>query len=71
MVTLRVYDALGREIHTLLDEQRGAGYYEVQWQGTTAGGSRVASGVYFYRLTATPVDGGTMRVDLKKMVLVK
>lgn len=46
-VTLKVYDVLGREIATLADENKTAGAYQ-----TTFNGSRLSSGVYFYRIQA-------------------
>jgi hypothetical protein len=70
-VTLRLYDALGREVATLLNEQRPAGYVQVLWNGANNNGMRVASGVYFYRMEAQPVDGGQRFVELKKMVMLK
>jgi hypothetical protein len=59
-VTLKIYDALGREIATLVNEQLKAGTYQVDWNG-----SSYASGVYYYRLTAGDF------VETKKMLLVK
>lgn len=59
-VTIKVYDILGREVATLVDGVESAGYHEVTFDG-----SRLASGVYFYRLT-TP--GYT---EVMKMLLVK
>lgn len=59
-VTLKVYDILGREVATLVDEKQNAGSYSVKFDG-----SRLASGVYFYRLSA----GGF--ADVKKLVLLK
>lgn len=44
-VTLKVYDILGREVATLVNEKETAGSYSVTFDG-----SRLASGVYFYRL---------------------
>ncbi len=44
-VTLKVYDILGNEVTTLVNEQKSPGNYEVQWNA-----SGFASGVYFYRL---------------------
>ncbi len=70
-VTLRLYDALGREVATVLNEQRPAGYVQVVWNGTNNSGARVASGVYFYRIEARPVAGGQTFVELKKMLLIK
>ena len=45
-VSLKVYDVLGREVKTLVDEVKEAGYYAV-----TLDASQLASGVYYYRLT--------------------
>ncbi len=60
MVTLKVYDILGSEVATLVNEQKAAGRYEVNFDAT-----RLASGVYIYKLTS-----GTY-VNSKKMLLVK
>jgi len=59
-VTLKVYDALGSEVETLVDEKLEPGYYKHEWNG-----SRFASGVYFYRIIA-----GTF-VETKKLVILK
>ncbi len=59
-VTLKVYDVLGSEILTLVNEEIPAGSYEVEFDGTG-----LPSGIYFYRLQA-----GNF-VETKKMVLMK
>lgn len=59
-VRLVVYDILGREVATLVDEKKQAGRYEVRFDGT-----KLNSGIYFYRMTA----GNT--VLTRKMVLAK
>ncbi|HEY9166068.1 MAG TPA: T9SS type A sorting domain-containing protein [Candidatus Kryptonia bacterium] len=59
-VTLKVYDVLGREVATLVDGLQNQGKHEVTFEG-----SRFASGVYFYRLSAE----GQVRVS--KMLLLK
>jgi hypothetical protein len=59
-VILRVYDVLGREVTTLVNEVKQPGRYEVTWDG-----SGIASGVYFYRLQA----GGF--VTTKKLNLIR
>lgn len=51
-VTLAIYDLLGRRIRTLVDGIRTAGTHQVRWDGRDDIGRIVASGVYFYRLTA-------------------
>ena len=57
---LKVYDVLGNEVATLVDEYRSAGSYEVEFDA-----SELSSGVYFYRLQAGKY------VQSKKMILIK
>ncbi len=59
-VSVKVYDALGREVATLVNSNQLPGFHSVTFDG-----SRSASGVYFYRLTAPGVN------QVKKMLLVK
>ncbi len=59
-VTMKIYDILGREVTTLVNERQMPGIYEVPWTA-----HNIASGVYFYRLTA-----GEMRLQ-RRMVIVK
>lgn len=49
-VTLKIFNALGQKIRTLVDEGREAGYYTVIWDGRDVYGNEIASGLYFYRL---------------------
>lgn len=51
-VTLSIYDVSGRRVTTLVDGTLAAGAHSEVWDGRDAHGARVASGVYFYRLTA-------------------
>ena len=59
-VTLKVYDILGSEVATLINEKQEPGYYEVQFNA-----ANFASGMYIYRLQAGEY------VSTKKMTLVK
>jgi hypothetical protein len=59
-VLLMVYDVLGNEIATLVNEEKAPGEYEVEFDG-----SKFSSGVYFYRLRA-----GSF-IESRKMVLTK
>ena len=54
-VTLRIYNTLGEEIATPVNDFQKAGNHSVVWDGKTNAGETVASGVYFYRLTAGDV----------------
>lgn len=51
-VTLRIFNALGQEICTLVDRPYEAGYHSVVWNGKDNRDNPVASGVYFYQLQA-------------------
>ncbi|MCX6163986.1 MAG: T9SS type A sorting domain-containing protein [Ignavibacteriae bacterium] len=62
-VKLVIYDILGREIKTLVNELKQAGRYTIEFNG-----NNFASGVYFYRIQ---VEGGKTYTAVKKMVLVK
>ncbi len=49
-VSLKIFDVTGRWVRTLVDGNLEARFHEVVWDGTDAGGHRVAPGVYLYRL---------------------
>jgi hypothetical protein len=51
-VTLRVYDISGRIVRTVVERRMSAGIYSEEWDGRSDTGDEVASGIYFYRLTA-------------------
>jgi hypothetical protein len=70
-VTLRVYDVLGREVTTLLNEPRAAGQFTVTWDGRDGVGKAVASGIYFYRLSAATASGRVLFTQTRKMALLK
>ncbi len=60
LVTFKIYDILGKEIATLVNEKQSPGTYEVSWDG-----SAYPSGVYFYKLIAGNFS------ETKKMLLIK
>jgi subtilisin family serine protease len=64
-VRLAIYDVSGREIRELVDGTEPPGRRMVEWDGRNASGETVASGVYFYRLTAEDY------VRTMKMVFLK
>ena len=59
-VNLRVFDVLGKEVTTLVSEQKPAGNYVVQWNAVN-----MPSGIYFYKLQVGEYN------DVKKLVLLK
>jgi hypothetical protein len=76
-VTLKVYDILGNEIATLVNEEFSPGEYEVEFN-TSSGSSfrlvrNLTSGVYFYqlRIQGPEINSGQAMIQTKKMVLMK
>jgi hypothetical protein len=67
-VALRVYDILGREVQTLVDEAKPAGFHEATMNATT-----VASGVYFCRLEVSSLTSSLIfaYVDIKSRLRVE
>jgi flagellar hook assembly protein FlgD len=51
-VHIAIYDMLGREIKTLVNEQQAKGIQQIIWDGKNSQGTLVPSGNYFYRITA-------------------
>ena len=64
-VTLKVFNTLGQEVATLVDEYQDAGQRSAVWNGANESGQPVSSGLYFYRLNAGPV------VQSGRMILAK
>lgn len=64
-VSVRLYDAAGRLVRTLVEGHRRAGTHDVVWDGADDGGIRVASGVYFLRMSAGRHD------SVSKLALIR
>jgi hypothetical protein len=64
-VAVRVFDLLGREIATLVNDTRDAGTYRVSWNGQSVNGVAASTGVYFCRIEAGEF------VQTKKIVLIR
>ena len=71
--TLKVYDLLGKEVATLVDEYKPAGSYEVEFDGHSDEGQNLSSGVYFYQLSirGPETSSGQGIIQTKKMILIK
>jgi hypothetical protein len=67
-VTLKVYDVLGREVVTLVNERKAPGFYTSVFNATD-----IPSGVYFYRLQSRPAEGngGGWTTRVRKMLLLR
>ena len=64
-VTLRVYNLLGQDVKTLINQSMVPGRYTVEWNGNDMLNNDVASGVYFYELR------GESFISRKKMLLIR
>lgn len=68
-VTLRIYNTLGQEIRTVLNEQQSAGRKSIVWDGRADDGNWVSSGIYVYRLEVQ--SNGKAYRAARKMVMMK
>jgi len=64
-VSLKIYNVLGQEVVTLIEEKMGEGTHIRVWNGSNRSGQAVASGVYFYQLQAGEY------VETKKMIVLR
>jgi photosystem II stability/assembly factor-like uncharacterized protein len=69
-VQLIIYNVLGQQVASLIDEQRSAGNHSVLWNANDSKGMKLSSGIYLYKLKATGNDGSEFQ-EIKKMVLLK
>jgi len=67
-VVIKVFDVLGNEIETLVDEEKPIGTYEITWYA-----DNLPSGIYFCRLQAgsPSASSGQGFVETKKMILLR
>jgi photosystem II stability/assembly factor-like uncharacterized protein len=76
-VTLKVYDVLGNEVVTLVDEYKSAGSYDVEFNTSSESSFRLvrnlASGIYFYqlKLVGPEINSGRGLIQTKKMIYIK
>lgn len=64
-VNIIIYDVLGNEIRTIVNEFKEAGNHNAEWDGTNDSGVRQATGIYFYRMNAGN------QTSTKKMIILK
>jgi Secretion system C-terminal sorting domain len=65
-VTIKIINIAGQEVATLVNSAQSSGYHEVNFNA-----GNLASGIYFYRISAISLDGKTNFVETKKLVLMK
>jgi hypothetical protein len=69
LVTLAIFDVIGRQVRELVRENRIPGKYSETWNGRDDAGRLVSSGIYLYRLSADGFSGGNAFQQTRKMVL--
>ena len=65
MVTIAIYDMLGKKVSTIVNESQDAGYKSIVWNATNDYGHSVSAGIYIYQITTKGF------VQTKKMILLK
>jgi hypothetical protein len=65
IVSLKIYDVLGRQVATLVNEEQSLGYYHAQWEA-----KGIAAGMYYARLMEQFSQGGVFQKS-KKMLLLQ
>ena len=65
LVSIKIYNILGQEVKTLIDEVKEAGYHTIIWNGLDKNSQPVSSGIYYYRLQTASF------VQTRKMVFLK
>ena len=64
LISLKIYDILGREVETLVNEEQKPGYYKIEWNA-----NNFASGMYVYQLSMK--NGNKTEMLRKKLMLIK
>ena len=57
MVSITIYDIMGRSIRSLVNRKQTAGYWNVRWNGNNNHGESVSAGMYIYMIQAGKKDG--------------
>ena len=65
-VEIKIYNSLGQEIETLINQIQNAGTYSVKWNGSSN-----ASGIYFYSFEVNDQSGKNIHKEMKKLILMK
>lgn len=71
-VTIKIYNILGQEVYTLVDNKvMGPGYHKAVWNSINKNNSKVASGIYIYRISANSLNTKDRFTQSRKMILIK
>lgn len=70
-VALKIYNASGQLVNTIVDEIQKPGYYSVEWNSKDDSGRKLASGVYFYRIEVHTGLGTGEFTSTRKLILLQ
>ncbi|KAA0231424.1 T9SS C-terminal target domain-containing protein [candidate division KSB1 bacterium] len=70
MISLAIFDMNGKLVRRLVEGEKSAGLYSIRWNANDAE-QKAASGLYVYRLIATPINGGQTFRASEKLLLTK
>jgi flagellar hook assembly protein FlgD len=70
-VKLTIFNIIGQEVATLVNETLPAGYHSASWNASNVNGGAFPSGIYIYRLNATSQISGEVSTRSGKMQLMK
>ena len=71
-VSVKIYNVIGQLVVTLANDVFAAGVQRIQWHAREGSGNAASSGIYFVKLTASPVDGSRAPfVQVRKMILLE
>jgi hypothetical protein len=65
-VSIKIYNLAGQSVRELIGNIESAGFHEVNFNA-----DNLASGIYFYRITVSPINGDKEFVDTRKLILLK
>jgi DNA-binding beta-propeller fold protein YncE len=71
IISLKVFDLLGREVTTLAEGAVTPGVHRTFWNGRLSSGAVASSGVYYYRLEGKPLDGNNVFVATRRLVFIR
>jgi hypothetical protein len=69
-VKLTIYNLLGQEVAVLLERELNSGFHTVNWNASNGSSSSLSSGIYFYELKASGINGNNFN-EIRKMILLK
>jgi hypothetical protein len=68
-VVVEIFNVIGQNVRTIANDEQAAGRHVVEWDGEDDSGNRLASGVYFLRLSANGKDSRSFRQVMKLLML--